>query len=144
MQLSRITLYTPAPALQHAADAYAAMLDTEPVASSDARGDLVEVTDESGFTIELRPSLPGERPATATRLEFRGRDAAVVAERLHDQTGGVQRHLYGGSWDTVAGNSVRLIGPDEDVSPEERARVGAAIARGELEQELERLTRAPG
>ncbi|MBS4102837.1 hypothetical protein [Tsukamurella paurometabola] len=138
LRLSRITLYTPALVLRHTAAAYAAVLGAEPVTSTDERGELVEVSDAAGFTIELRPVEAGEVP-TMTRMEFRGPDAAAAAERLHAETGGVQQHLYGGHWDTVAGNSVRLIGPGEDVSAEERERIRAAIQRGELDHEIERM-----
>lgn len=138
LRLSRITLYTPAVVLDHVAAAYAAVLGAEPVNSIDERGELVEVTDAVGFTIELRPVAPGEVP-TVTRLEFRGHGAKAAAERLHAETGGVQPHLYGGHWDTIAGNSVRLIGPGEDVSAEERERIRAAIQRGELDHEIERM-----
>ncbi|MCA0155548.1 hypothetical protein LB823_04995 [Tsukamurella sp. M9C] len=138
LRLSRITLYTPVPVLRHVAEAYGAALNAEPVTSTDERGELVEMTDVTGFTIELRPVEAAEVP-TVTRLEFRGPGAAAAAERLHAETGDVQRHLYGGHWDTVAGNSIRLVGPGDEVSTEERARISEAIRRGELEDELERM-----
>ncbi len=138
LRLSRITLYTPAPVLRHAAAAYGAVLGVEPVTSTDERGELVEVTDAAGFTIELRPVEAGEAP-TVTRMEFCGHGAKAAAERLHAETGGVQRHLYGGRWDTIAGNSIRLIGPGDEMSAEERARIGEAVQRGELDQEIERM-----
>ncbi|BDD82319.1 hypothetical protein TPB0596_20820 [Tsukamurella pulmonis] len=137
LRLSKITLYTPAPVLRHAAAAYAAVLGAEPVNSIDERGELVEVADVSGFVIELRPIETGEGTPTVTRLEFRGTGAKAAAERLHEQAGGVQRHLLGGRWDTVAGNSIRLVGPGDEVSTEERARISEAIRRGELEVELD-------
>ncbi|KMV14833.1 hypothetical protein ACT17_28255 [Mycolicibacterium conceptionense] len=143
MKLSRITIYTPAPVLQYAADSYAALLGAASVTGEDERGQLVEVTDADGFTIELRPVQLGPSEAiTVTRLEFRGPDAEAAAERLHDETGGVQRHLYGGHWDTISGNTVRMIGPGQDVDPVERTRISAAIRRGELEQELERMNKS--
>ena len=143
MRLSRITIYTPAPVLQYAADSYAALLGAVPVPGEDERGQLIEVTDADGFTIELRPVELGRGEAmTVTRLEFLGPDAEAAAERLHDETGGVQRHLYGGHWDTISGNTVRMIGPGQDVDPVERERIGAAIRRGELEQELDRMNKS--
>ncbi len=138
LRLSRITLYTPALVLDHVAAAYAAILNTEPTSGEDERGEYVEVMGTDGFTIELRPAEAGEVP-TVTRLEFRGPGAKEAAERLHEQTGDVQRHLLGGQWDTVAGNAIRLIGPGEEVSDEERAPIRAAIQRGELNQEIERM-----
>ncbi|BDD80663.1 hypothetical protein TPB0596_04260 [Tsukamurella pulmonis] len=140
LRLTRITLYTPAAVLRHAAAAYAAVLGAEPVTGADERGELVEVTDAAGFAIELRPVDAGEVP-TVTRMEFRGPGVAAAAERLYEQTGGVQRHLCGGHWDTIAGNSVRLIGQGEDVSTEEKARTREAIQRGELDQEIDRMNR---
>ncbi|AUN38667.1 hypothetical protein [Tsukamurella tyrosinosolvens] len=137
LRLSRITLYTPAAVLRHVAAAYAAILNAEPVTGADERGEFVEVTDSAGFVIELRPAEAGEVP-TVTRLEFRGPGAKAAAERLHSETSGVQQHLYGGHWDAIAGNSVRLIGPGEDVSAEEKARISEAIQRGELEDEIQR------
>lgn len=92
-----------------------------------------------GFTIELRPVDPGEGAPTVTRMEFRGAGAKAAADRLHAETGDVQQHLFGGHWDTIAGNSVRLVGPGEDVSAEERARMRAVIQRGELANEIERM-----
>lgn len=139
LRLSRITLYTPAPVLRHAAAAYAAVLGVEPVTSTDERGELVEVTDAAGFTIELRPVEPGEDTSTVTRMEFRGPGAKAAVDRLHEQSGGVQRHLLGGRWDTVAGNSIRLIGPGDEVSTEERRRISEAIQRGDLDQEIDRM-----
>lgn len=138
VRLSRITLYTPAPVLRHVAVAYGAVLNAEPVTGEDERGEFVEVTDSAGFTIELRPVEASGMP-TVTRLEFCGAGAKVAAERLHAETGGVQRHLYGGRWDAIAGNSVRLIGPGDEVSTEERARISEAIRRGELEDELDQM-----
>lgn len=138
LRLSRITLYTPVPVLRHVAAAYGAVLNAAPVTGEDERGPYTEVTDGAGFVIELRPLEPGEVP-TITRLEFRGAGAKAAAVRLHAETGGVQRHLYGGRWDTVAGNSVRLVGPGEDVSAEEKVRIRAAIQRGEFDQEIERM-----
>ncbi|KXP12706.1 hypothetical protein AXK57_00140 [Tsukamurella pulmonis] len=138
LRLSRITLYTPAVVLDHVAAAYAAVLGAEPVTSTDERGELVEVADAAGFTIELRPVDAGEVP-TVTRLEFRGAGAKAAADRLHAETGGLQRHLLGGRWDTIAGNSVRLVGPDEDVAAEERERICEAIQRGDLDQEIDRM-----
>lgn len=139
MRLTRITLYTPAVVLHHVAASYAAVLNAEPISGEDERGGFVEVTDTEGFTIELRPVEPGEGAPTVTRLEFRGTGAAEAAERLHVETGAVQLHLFGGHWDSVAGNSVRLIGPGDEPSDEEQARIRAAIRRGELEHELDRL-----
>ncbi|MBS4104273.1 hypothetical protein [Tsukamurella paurometabola] len=141
LRLSRITLYTPAAVLRHVAAAYGAVLGVEPVTSTDERSEVVEVTDAAGFTIELRPVEPGEGAPTITRLEFRGHGAKAAAERLHAETGGVQRHLYSGQWDTVAGNSVRLVGPGEEVSDEERARIREAIQRGELDDEIQRMNK---
>ncbi|WP_435594771.1 hypothetical protein [Tsukamurella tyrosinosolvens] len=130
LQLTRITIYTPAAVLDRVAVAYAALLAAEPVSGEDERGPYTEVTDAAGFTIELRPVEAGAGVPTVTRLEFRGHGAKAAAERLHAETGGVQPHLYGGQWDTVAGNSVRLIGPGEDVIAEERERIRPAIQRG--------------
>jgi hypothetical protein len=137
-RLTRITLYMPAPVLRQVAAAYGAVLGAEPVTGEDERGEFVEVTDAAGFTIELRPVEAGEVP-TVSRLEFRGTGAKAAAERLHAETGDVQRHLYGGQWDTVAGNSVRLIGPGEEAKAEEKARIREAIQRGELDQEIDRM-----
>lgn len=137
LRLRRITLYTPAVVLDHVAAAYGAVLNAEPTSGEDERGWFVEVADVAGFTIELRPVEPGEGAPTVTGLEFRGHDAPAAAERLHEQTGDVQRHLLGGRWDTIGGNSVRLIGPGEDVSAEEKARIREAIQRGELDQAIE-------
>lgn len=140
LRLTRITIYTPPPAvLRHAAVAYAAVLGVEPTSGEDERGPYTEVTDAVGFTIELRPVEPGEGAPTVTRMELRGPGAKAAAERLHEQTGGVQRYLYGGRWDTIAGNSVRLIGPGEDVSAEERERIREAIQRDGLDQEIKRM-----
>lgn len=139
LRLSRITIYTPAPVLDHVAAAYAALLGAAPVPGEDERGEYIAVTDGAGFTIELRPGKAGEGAPTVTRLEFRGPDAAAAAERLHAETGGVQRHLFGGRWDTLGGNSIRLIGPGEDVGDEKRERIRAAIQRGELEGEIQRM-----
>ncbi|KXP08793.1 hypothetical protein [Tsukamurella pseudospumae] len=138
LRLSRITLYTLAPVLSHVASAYAAVLNAEPICGEDERGAYVEVTDAAGFTIELRPVDAGE-VSTVTRMEFRGPEAPDAAERLHIETGGVQRHLYGGRWDTVAGNCIRLIGPGDEVSGAERERIRTAIQRGELEAEIQRM-----
>ncbi len=113
LRLTRIVLYMPAPMLRHVAAAYGAVLNAEPVTSTDERGELVELTDAVGFTIEFRPVEAGEGTPTVTRLEFRGPGAAAAAERLQAETGDVQRHLLGGRWDTVAGNSIRLVGPGD-------------------------------
>lgn len=139
LRLTRITLYTPAVVLDHVAAAYAAVLNAEPVTGEDERGRFAEVADAVGFTIELRPVEPGAGLPTVTRLEFRGVGAKAAADRLHAETGDVQQHLFGGHWDTVAGNAVRLIGPGADVSAEEQERIRDAIQRGELESELDRM-----
>ena len=125
MRLTRITVYTPAAVLNYVAAAYGAMLDAEPATGEDERGAYITVTDTAGFTIELRPVEPGVGAPTVTRLEFHGADAADAAERLHDDTGGVQRHLFGGRWDSIAGNSVRLTGDGDEPDP----RSGSASAR---------------
>ena len=139
LRLSRITLYTPAPVLRYVADAYAAVLNAEPTSSEDERGEFAEIADATGFVIELRPVVPGVGLPTVTRMEFRGPGAKAAADRLPAETGDGQQHLFGGHWDTVAGNAVRLVGPGEEVSAEERARISEAIQHGELESELDRM-----
>jgi len=152
LKLARITIYTTSLVISHVAEGYAAMFGTHTAAGNDERGDYIEVTSSDGLTIELRPVErgSGEVP-TVTRLEFRGADAQEASQRLHDETRDVQRHLYGGWWDTLAGNVIRLI-PDADnrvagdwpePSEDERRRIGDAIRRGELEDEIDRMNSTP-
>lgn len=148
MKLTRITIYTPSAVISHVTDGYAALFGTHAAFGNDERGDYIEVISDDGLVIELRPvEIGGGDVPTVTRLEFRGGEAQEAAQRLRNETHDVQRHLYGGWWDTLAGNTIRLI-PDANSNhagdwPEppksERTRISEAIRRGELEAEIERM-----
>jgi hypothetical protein len=148
MKLTRLTIYTLSSLMSHAADGYAALFGTPAAAGNDERGDYIEVTSDDGLTIELRPVEIGSGDVpTVTRMEFRGADAQQASKRLHEETLGVQRHLYGGWWDNLVGNSISLIpsadnlavGDWPEPSESERVRIGEAIRRGEVESEIERM-----
>ncbi|MFN6547932.1 hypothetical protein [Mycolicibacterium nivoides] len=140
MQLTRLTMYTPASIIAHVSAGYAAMFGVEPELGSDESGTYTTVTSAEGLTLELRPVQPGDgRMSTVTRLEFRGADAHEAADRLHDETHGVQRHLFGGRWETLAGTTIRMIADGDEPDNAEKARISAAIQRGELEAEIARM-----
>lgn len=140
MELTRLTIYTPASVIAHVAAGYAAIFGVEPDPGSDESGTYTTVTSKEGLTIELRPVRPGDGCiSTVTRLEFRGADAREAADRLHDETHGVQRHLFGGWWETLAGTTIRMLADGDEPGEAEKARISAAIQRGELEAEIARM-----
>ncbi len=84
MTLSLIVFYVPEPTLDRAARFYGAVLDAEPLAERHGQGpDHFSITSAEGLVIELYPM--GERPHTATRLEFRGPDTDAAVRRLMDR-----------------------------------------------------------
>ncbi|CPS10358.1 Glyoxalase-like domain [Mycobacteroides abscessus] len=111
MRLALIVLYVPEPALDLAAAFYAAILDTEPVQERHRSGPIHWSISSrlTGLTVEVYPAAT--RPATATRLTFRGPDVHDAVQRLVDVHALPEPHGSGGWWVTdPAGNTVVLLG----------------------------------
>lgn len=111
MRLSLIVLYAPEPTLDRAAKFYGALLDVEPVREQHGAGpEHWSVSSRlTGLTIEVYPAAT--RPATATRLTFRGPEVKQAVQRLVDIHASPEPHGSGGWWVTdPAGNTVVLLG----------------------------------
>lgn len=111
MKLSLMVLYCPVPVLDRAAAFYGAILDAEPVAEKHGSGPRHwSVTGADGLVIELYPM--GQRPPTATRLEFQGSDMDAAVTRLMDRAFALpERTRDGAGWwvSDPIGNTVVLL-----------------------------------
>lgn len=142
MKLSLIVLYTPPPTLDRAAEFYGAVLDAEAVREQHGSGPVhYSITcPATDLVIEVYPA--GRRPATSTRLEFRGPDVEAAVQRLMDRAYALpEPHGSGGWWCTdPAGNTVVLLGTDAAVATANRRRaaelVGKLFPVSEHEREL--------
>lgn len=113
MRLALIVLYVPLERLDATAAFYATVLDAEPVAEKHSTGpEHWSITSRlTGLVVEVYPA--GDRPATRTRLKFRGTTVRETVARLTaagtevEQTG---KHR----WKAIdpAGNAVVLGGSD--------------------------------
>ncbi|MFV8172481.1 MULTISPECIES: VOC family protein [Mycolicibacterium] len=140
MRLSLIVLYIPEPSLDHAARFYGAILNAEPVKEQHGNGPAHwSITcPTTSLVIEVYPAAT--RPATATRLEWRG-DASAAVQRLTEAHALPEPHGSGGWWVTdPAGNTVVVLGTDAEVATANRRRAAELIGRplpvSEHEREL--------
>ncbi|WP_018600937.1 VOC family protein [Mycobacterium sp. 155] len=112
LRLSLVVLYIPPPTLDRAAAFYGAILDVEPVRKqNDAQPEYYVISSyATGLTIEVHPAV--SRPATVTRLEFRGPHVRQAIQRLADEAYALpEPHTSGGWWcSDPAGNTVVLMG----------------------------------
>ncbi len=111
MKLSLIVLYCPEPTLDLTARFYGAVLDAEPVREKHASGpEHWSITSGDGLVLELYPM--GQRPHTATRLEFQGADIDAAVTRLRDKAYALpERTRDGAGWwvSDPIGNTVVLL-----------------------------------
>ncbi|SKM39568.1 Uncharacterised protein [Mycobacteroides abscessus subsp. abscessus] len=111
MRLALFVLYVPPSLMDATAAFYAAILDVEPAAEKHGDGpEHYSITSRlTGLTVEIYPA--GDRPATRTRLEFRG-DADAAVGRLMDRAFALpERTRDGRGWwvtDPI-GNTVVLL-----------------------------------
>lgn len=111
MRLSLIVLYVPPSLMDATAAFYAKLLDVQPVHEQHSTGpEHWSVSSRlTGLVVEVYPA--GDRPATRTRMEFRGTTVRETVARL-TETGTAVEQVGKYSWRVTdpAGNTVVLGG----------------------------------